>query len=280
MIDSIANRFARVLDSSKNGYRIKPETISADTKQYFHPRGPQWQVASKEKKRKSSKPRFDTSNEAYLQRDYTSPYVKGIFIMDHLREVANRERERLLIEVDQVFAPLLNEPDPALVAPWEAAVKWAKMPTNNKESAKSKEKVLCKIAIHVQAMYRKNKGVFARAREQSSAVDASSKSGSEFTHLSIEVRQDELRALSKAFVSEPLLEDVPDIPDQETLDRWRASYAYKYDAEQNFNGGEQGWSRFPWNVALRELCAIKARSIGPYKVVSNSFYERFKLVNH
>lgn len=199
--------------------------------------------------------------------------------MDHLREVATKERERLLIEVDQIFAPLLNEPDSALIAPWEAAVKWADMPTNSKESAKSKQKALGKIAIHVQAMFRRNKGIFARAREQSNAADASNKSGPEFTHLSIEVRQDELRALSKAFWSEPLLENVPDIPDQETLDRWRASYAYKYDAEQNLKNGEQGFSRFPWNVALRELCAIKARSIGPYKVVSNSFYERFKLVN-
>ena len=55
------------------------------------------------------------------------------------------------------------------------------------------------------------------------------------------------------------------------LARYCASYAYKYDAEVSFGK----WSRFPWNVAFREL---KASALGPYKAVTSNFYGQFKLV--
>lgn len=237
-------------------------------KEYKHNACPQWYAASKEKKKKMFKPRYDPSiNNTYLQRKLSSPHVKGEFIMDRLRREADAEKERIMIQSDIIFAPLNNQPDADLIAPWDAAVIWAERPSGNKESTKAKKKALGLIATHVHGIYGMHKHIF-RQRD----------TGGSFTDQPIDRRQDQLRKLSQEFASKPLLEDVPDIPDQATLDRWRASYAYKYDAEQNLKNGEQGWSRFPWNVALRELCVIKARSLGPYKVVANNFYERFKLV--
>ncbi|TRM60307.1 RNA dependent RNA polymerase-domain-containing protein [Schizophyllum amplum] len=63
--------------------------------------------------------------------------------------------------------------------------------------------------------------------------------------------------------------------------RLAASYAYVHDWKEkrpfaNSIVGD-GWSRFPWNVAFRELCHIKADAVGYSKTVMMSFYERFKL---
>ena len=59
-----------------------------------------------------------------------------------------------------------------------------------------------------------------------------------------------------------------------------ASYAYVYDwkmRSRSSNHVGDGWSRFPWNVAFRELCQIKAAAVGPSKTVTTTFYENFKL---
>jgi len=60
---------------------------------------------------------------------------------------------------------------------------------------------------------------------------------------------------------------------EEEIARLRASYAYVYDSKQHERGA--GWSRFPWDVAMRELCAIKAQAVGRTKTVSEDFYARF-----
>jgi len=59
----------------------------------------------------------------------------------------------------------------------------------------------------------------------------------------------------------------------EEVARLRASYAYKYDHEVRFSG----WTRFPWDVAMRELGAIKARATGRHKTIAGEFYDHFNM---
>lgn len=256
-----SKRFCRVLDAPKTGWRIRPKTLSADAKDYSHGSSPQWRAMEKDKK-KSNKSMGNKSNAPYLKRDYSSPWVQGRFIMDVLRNGAIKERDHLLTEMQELFKPLESEPDADLIRPWADAEAWAER--GEPTFVRKKRFDLSRIAEHVKVIYNRHKDHL--------------KNGAQFTDLPIEVRQDKLRSISKAFVSGPQIEDLETIPDAAMLARYRASYAYKYDAERNSRFEAPGWSRFPWNVAFRELCLIKASALGPYKPVTSNFYERFKLV--
>jgi RNA-dependent RNA polymerase len=60
----------------------------------------------------------------------------------------------------------------------------------------------------------------------------------------------------------------------EVIARVRASYAYKYDYDNKWNG-----TSFPWDVAMRELGDIKARATGGHKTVIGDFYDHFNIKN-
>lgn len=88
-----------------------------------------------------------------------------------------------------------------------------------------------------------------------------------FTKLPIEARQNQLRSISKQFAAGPsdlLYFDV------EGVKRVRASYAYLCDYE--LSKGRVRWTRFPWDVAMRDLCEIKAKRNGNSKTLMGSFY--------
>ncbi|KDR73737.1 hypothetical protein GALMADRAFT_251555 [Galerina marginata CBS 339.88] len=254
------SKFCRVLDSPKTGFKVKPETLKADSQMYSQGLGPKWKAASKKKFAKS---RLNTSNTTYTKRDEEK---LGRFVMDVLRRAAEKEKDYLLGEMETLFRPLPKSPDPDLMRPWNAALEWAER--GNPDLVKQKKRDLDLIASHVQNIYLQHK--------QSITANAKGKANSpaNFTDLPIEVRQDRLRAISRAFQSGPDIAELPTFIDESMVARYRASYAYKFDAEQNT---WDGWSRFPWNVAMRDLCVIKAAALGPYKVVMTQFYERFKL---
>ncbi|KAF8801656.1 hypothetical protein BYT27DRAFT_7261778 [Phlegmacium glaucopus] len=157
------------------------------------------------------------------------------------------------------------EPDLDLIEPWTAAQRWSAQGT----LAEIKQEDLDIIATHVRNVYEKHQEGLKLRKPKPDAT------GAPCSSLPIEVRQDVIRSVSRAFTSFPHVEDLQTMPDQATTARLRASYAFKYDAEKNTIKG--GWSRFPWNVAMRELCAIKATALGPSKTVTNNFYERFRL---
>jgi len=264
----IVARFCRVMDAAKTGWRIKPESLRADLQQY-NERRPSWkEFVGKKDKTNTPGLTSNASNLVYLKRNPESPSVKGKFVMDSLVDAARREKDKILKEMDTIFAPLLIEPDPILTAPWDDLVLWAER--GNPEVVKMKKKDLGMIAIHVQIQYRFHGTLLGQPTKQNQQ---------HFTTRPIQDRQDRLRRASKSFISGPQLEDLPTITDEVLLARVRASYAYKYDAEMK--ASDRGWSRFPFNVAMRDLCDIKARKSGNgiHKVVQNSFYERFKLVD-
>lgn len=186
--------------------------------------------------------------------------------MDVLLDVALKEREYLLGELEKIFKELRLEPDLDLVQPWNEAQEWAakESPGVNIET---KQDDLDTIATHVRSVYGQHQELLHKRPK-------SDVSGVPFSSLRIEVRQDGMRSMSRTFASFPQVHDLQTIPDQATIARFRASYAFKYDAEQN---ARKGWTRFPWNVAMRELCTIKATKLGPSKTVTNNFYEKFRI---
>lgn len=188
----------------------------------------------------------------------------GSFVMDDIFLHAKIAADRLLAEVDRLRQHVRGTHDAHLVEPWLAAQKLAAR-FEAEENSMRMQRDLKKIQEHVERMYteqRQQLFTTAQARHCKSKF---------FTDLSIETRQDKLRALSKKFASSPRVDEV--LMDADTLARLRASYAYFHDAKQSRNA----WTRFPWNVAMRELCAIKAKALGPSKTVMSDFYERFYL---
>jgi hypothetical protein len=100
----------------------------------------------------------------------------------------------------------------------------------------------------------------------------SSGGGPKFTNRKIESRQDQLRWLSREFVGGPPADETLVFSPEEVA-RLRASYAYVYD----WGDGKYGGTRFPWNVAMRELGEIKLRARKDFKPISQDFYEKMSM---
>ena len=247
------------LDGFKTGTTVREEILKEDTKMY-QKRPPKWKETDEERDR------FHASgqNEQNLQR----PNFLGRFIMDELHKQAEDEGNYWLAKIESHFeAPNRCKLDEDLVAPWNKAIelsnRWATEQNNT-----SMKQELEAIAKHVKEVYTDHRGSLA---SPSKGLRNSPKKAVPFTGQPIEVRQDTIRKLSKKFVSFPppgkfLMQD-------EEIARLRASYAYKYDHETRCSN----WSRFPWDVAMRELGAIKARATGRHKTVTGEFYDHFNM---
>lgn len=57
------------------------------------------------------------------------------------------------------------------------------------------------------------------------------------------------------------------------MQKIRASYAYYHDwkLQRTFS---IHWTRFPWDCAMKDLCAIKAEALGPATPITGDFYEK------
>jgi len=183
--------------------------------------------------------------------------------MDILSSASRQEYKRVRAEMDLMFLPL-GYVDPHLAQPWLEAEQMAKQ--GSPELVDCKNSDLEKIRVHVRKMFEEHHRAINMSKDPGK--------GKNFTEKPIEVRQDILRSLSRQFAASPgLTSDMKSVMDSATISRLRASYAYIYDAQQK----AKGWSRFPWDVALRDLCQIKVSALGPYKPVTSGFYERFKM---
>ncbi|KAJ7721959.1 RNA dependent RNA polymerase-domain-containing protein [Mycena maculata] len=265
----LAYQFCKILDSAKTGYAIRLQTRNADQRTYHHARGPAWKNREKEAKAGLA----DRTNVVFLQRkvDPGNPMLSRPFIMDVLNRAALRQENNWLADAEQLFLPFENSPqvlDLDLTKPWNDFKDFAK-----KVMAKNPEphKDLSTIERHVQHMYERHsqeiKGITPKDKDRKNA----------FTERRIEIRQDTLRALSRDFAAFPSPQDLQTVFDPALIARLRASYAYLYDHEKYKGHGRKGWSRFPWDMALGELCRIKTTALGSHKAVTTRFYERFKM---
>ncbi|KAF8639473.1 hypothetical protein AX17_001493 [Amanita inopinata Kibby_2008] len=284
----LAYKFCKVLDGTKSGLRIRDDVLREDQRQFRNTHGPEWKDPNGKKQKN------DTSNLPFLSRPQRGQYIRGPFIMDVLVAAGRKLCDRLLNQMERVtFVPLSVDAmhDEDLKRPWKEALELveqqmtvttsflenqgaqslSRQPVSSSSSsgtknnslptaiAKAKRRDLTRIQQHVRAVFKKH-------RERIRGT---------FTKLPITRRQDILRGLSKEFAEHPKVEEMEVTMDSAMIARLRASYAYIYDLEMHRNVG--GWSRFPWNMAMRELCAMKANALGPSKVVTDGFYERFRL---
>ena len=245
------------LDGFKTGMTVREDILKSDTKTY-QKRPPKWKETDEERDR------FYASgqNEQNLQR----PSCLKRFIMDELHKQAEEEGSIWLAKIDHHFeAPHRYKLDEDLVAPWNKAIELSERWATEENNTRMKQELEA-IIQHVKEVYSDHRGSLT---SPSKGLRNSPKKAVPFTGQPIEVRQDTIRKLSKKFVSFPppgkfLMQD-------EEIARLRASYAYKYDHETRF------WTRFPWDVAMRELGAIKARATGRHKTIAGEFYDHFNM---
>jgi RNA-dependent RNA polymerase len=214
--------------------------------------------------------------------------------MDVLREAAESAEEECLKQIADRFNALTKVKDLDLVAPWQDAEARMKEMLSRPEQSihmigEAQRSAMDAIKAHVVRVYDWNaslmKGAGARASTTGvgvgvgttsrAAARSSGKSnkrgGPEFTHRSIETRQDLLRRVSREFVGGPVAAEVF-VFSQEEVARLRASYAYLYDWTKHHGG-----TRFPWNVAFNELGEIKLRANRDFKPISRDFYENMSM---
>ena len=252
-------RFCMTLDGFKTGMTVRDEVLKQDTKTY-QKRPPRWKETDEERDR------FYASglNEQNLQR----PDFLGRFIMDELHKQAEEEGNHWLAKIESHFeAPNRCKLDEDLVSPWNKAVELSNRWAEEENNTRMKQE-LEKIRDHVQKIYAEHRGSLS---SPSKILRNSPKKAVPFTGQPIEVRQDTIRKHSRQFASFPPPGEFL-MPDEE-IARLRASYAYKYDHKIRFSN----WSRFPWDVAMRELGAIKARATGRYKTITGDFYDNFNM---
>lgn len=251
--------FCIALDGFKSGMTVRDEVMKNDAKSY-QKRPPKWKETEEERDR------FHASgqNENNLQR----PHSLGRFIMDELHKQAESEGDQWLARIENHFeSPNRCKIDEDLAAPWNKAIELSNRWTTEENNTRMKHELEA-IAEHVRGVYTDHRGSLASPNKVSRT---SPKKGARFSGLPIEVRQDAIRRLSRQFVSFPppgkfLMQD-------EEIARVRASYAYRYDHEARCSG----WTRFPWDVAMRELGAIKARATGRHKTIASEFYDHFNM---
>ncbi|KAJ6486858.1 RNA dependent RNA polymerase-domain-containing protein [Mycena sanguinolenta] len=255
----LAYKFCKILDSPKTGFNLKAETRTDDAKQYGHLRGPAWKNHVKDASGAAL-------NVPLLQRkvDPTNPSLARPFIMDVLTAAALSQKDTWLKDAEALFRPFEQQDvvlDADLQQPWHDFGNFVNQRIWDKDKKPKSDMTV--IGEHVKEM----------SRRHSEEI----KSG-DFTDHAIEIRQDKLRALSHDFAAKPTPNDLSTIFDPVLIARLRASYAYIHDHHiHGWKDPNLAWSRFPWNVALGDLCKIKADALGPHRAVTMTFYERFKL---
>ena len=301
-----------MLDSPKSGLVLSSDALSSDRMKFAASLGPAWKDP---KHTKSSAQSNLTYVQRSLNQ---SEHIKGPFIMDVLIAASESLRVRLNQRMDITFAPLGKDAihDVDLEQPWINAldpvrkliaqyIDMPSEPTGSSNSdvsmsssvtitspniqliiAQAKERDLKRIEDHVKASYQMHGDVKKanRPRGQSNKLKQKGKResfgetmGAEFTNRNIVDRQDVLRKSSKFFQEHPTPEEMEVYTDPEEIARLRASYAYLHDLKMH-KYKEPKWGRFPFDVAARELCAIKAHALGASKTVTRGFYEKYKLV--
>jgi len=250
-------RFCAILDGIKTGVTIEKKQLQSDTQLYG-----QGVLRYKQ----------DGKDEDRLRKKIKRNEHLGSFVMDQLKEKVLIESEQLRKELDKQLPNIKYTPrlpiDPDLRKPWQEALDDEKVWRERQQDENSRDLMqnqLDLIKTHVEEIYRQWKK--STANRPKDGVDKKVT----FTKLPIEARQDILRKLSKDFASRPLREELLLLGGNARVRRLKASYAYYHDSEGAVA------ERFPFDMAMRELCAIKAEASGSFKTVTEGFYYTFTI---
>ncbi len=198
------------------------------------------------------------------------------FVMDVLKAAMDEASSQQYQRIDAHFSVLPKLRDADLIAPWEEAEAGAQDLLSQPDPqaqiiGQAQQDALEAIKRHVVRVYelsstlmKPTAGTPARSGDKGKRAD--------FTNRSIELRQDQLRRVSLEFASGPTRGETIAMPSEDEVARLRASFAYLYDWTRRHGG-----SRFPWNVAMRELGVIKLRARKDLKPLSQGFYEKMNM---
>lgn len=249
-------RFCSVLDGSKTGVTVDAEKRKKYKETYNKP-SPSWKQPIRDPEDKEAN-RLDTLNLRRLARPTRLPR----FVMDDLMTERKKEYGRQKDLISQRLGELKPPPgrDEHLARPWD---EFAKKATENP----CLEQIRDILQNHVLKVF----SDWSKKGEENTSIG---NKGNSFTKMAIEDRQDILRQLSQEFVQHPDSKVVAALYDDQDVARLKASCAYIHA----WNSGSKS-NRFPFDVAMRSLCAIKAHAIsnGTEKTVAPKFYSRMVL---
>lgn len=251
------DRFCKVLDGGKSGLTVRRNILDIDRAKYDK-RGPAWAESDKDRLREEQNCRH-----VIPQRMVGLPE----FIMDVVSRNVNRCVQVAKADAKRIMDRFHSAEDPHLVAPYKDAL--ARAHRLNVKCNPLMLRELQTIEAHV-------KNVMMKHRKQIRG---------DFTLKAIEERQDILRGLSVAFSLSGFLATLqaqPVMPSGDIqineldaighteAELIMASYAYLVDRD----GKKE--SRFPYDVAFRNLCKIKADACGG-RMILYDHYLKFKL---
>ena len=303
-----------MLDSPKSGLVLSSEVLSSDRMKFAVSLGPAWKDPKHTKS--SAQSNLTYVQRPHRSEHIKGPFIMDILIAtsEDLRARLNKQMDvtfaplgKDMIRDMDLERPWINASEPV----HKLIAQFPNMPSSSPGSshtansdvsasssttitspntqliiAQAKERDLKRIEDHVKVSYQmhgdnvKKAGrlrVQSKSKQKGKRESIGDTTGAEFTNWSIVDRQDILRRSSKFFQEHPAPEEMEIYTDPEEIARLRASYAYLYDLEMH-KYKEPKWSRFPFDVAARELCAIKAHALGASKTVTRGFYEKYKLV--
>lgn len=239
--------------------------MAKDKKDYKR-RAPAWKETDEDEEKYHN----NESNEINLRR--CKELEDKAFIMDAIQREGEKRKKAYMLHYDTLIRGCPTTPDDQLVAPWIQASVSAKKP-GNENLLRDLEMIKAHVE-KVRILHRSELAKFSPKRRPTRNSFPTADKGVGFTDLKIEMRQDILRKVSKEFASKPSgLNIVGDGWSREL----KASYAILHDAEACRASGSKTWTRFPWDVAMRDLCDIKVKALGPYKTITSNFYEKMTL---
>ncbi|EAU84841.2 hypothetical protein CC1G_00360 [Coprinopsis cinerea okayama7 len=261
----LAHMFCMVLDGSKTGLRVKKSVEEADRARFNYEARP-WKAHMTENDRKSQ-------NKLKDYNPVPLPIRPTAFIMDHLLDQAVQAKRNFTVKINGFFSSNTQKGacrsgcgtqcirDQDLCRPYEEIV--AK---SEKQYGEGYKADLEKIRSHVERIFVKHGEIMKASLPKKATIPSTPSAGASFTGLPIETRQNHLRALAREYAQSPDPSEMHMSSDSVRL--VKASYAYIYDHQKDM---DEGWSRFPWNIAFRDLCLIKALTHGNFVPITDDF---------
>ncbi|PVF94320.1 hypothetical protein CPB86DRAFT_740750 [Serendipita vermifera] len=242
----MAHTFNKLMDSKKSGYRILPEIVKAEKLYWSRFDEPEWRQRQMETTAKGKGTnQINRANSKSLKSKATR-----MSILDQLTDASDTQIDNAMGQLMETldttdtksdFHFIGNGMDRDLSKPWEEAMAWAK-------GDMSREREIQAIRTMVK-----------NSQKELRAIN------SQFAKKSITGKQrtQEIRDLCQRFGEEPPIEEVPSfgtpVSGGETLRLVKASCAYYFDMTDTRRGGSE--NGFPWILAMKDLCAIKARAL-------------------
>ena len=252
-----------MLDSAKSGLRLKPENLRKHKNEWSKTIGPGWKEQVEDKKRSEPSRTSREDNRTHLKR---SPSMHD-FVMDEITRLAGKKAGEELAAMQATFRSFKMQVDSDLAEPWlrmgEIARRYAE-----EEGSTRLERDMKVIATHVREMREKHRRQMGLKGPGGLPLSPRKEGkGAAFTDLPIEERQDKIRALSQEFASRPGPDEV--LLDEDEIRRLRASYAYYHDVVEVSQQKGERWTRFPFDMAMRELCSIKGVCVSVLPLYNN-----------